>query len=175
MVLVHLPEMDAPPSAPPENRLQTSGVTAAPASSPGIPPVPQRAGLPRATAVTHLFLWSAEPGWIDYCSKVFRLESPREGWPQRSRPELWCLWARGAVPAEGSDFRRSAPAPRGAQRCTHSSVGEAQGWGPLLPHLVLWNGFGLEASATEPTRVPWTLWTTLPLVIFLFPSPPPRL
>ena len=62
MVLVHLPEMDAPPSAPPESRLQTSGVAAAPASSPGIPPGPQRAGLPRATAVTHLFLWSGGAG-----------------------------------------------------------------------------------------------------------------
>ena len=174
MVLVHLPEMDAPPSAPPENRLQTSGVTAAPASSPGIPPVPQRAGLPRATAVTHLFLWSAEPGWIDYCSKVFRLESPREGWPQRSRPKRWCLWARGAVPAEGSDFRRSAPAWRGTQRYTHSSVGRPRA--EVRCFLILSSGTVLDLKPPRQSQLSWSgLWTTLPLSIFLSPSPPPRI
>lgn len=43
--------------------------------------------------------------------------------------------------------------------------GEAQGGGPLLPHLVLWNRFGLEASATEPTLMVWTLDHSAPLYL----------
>lgn len=156
--------MDGPRPSPGDGRASISPTRKPPPdqrshgcsrSSPGIPPGPQRAGLPRATAVTHLFLWSGRAGLnrLLFKSVSTCLSSGRLA-PEKPAQTLMPLSLQGCG-RRGVRFQEVSSSLEMRHRGIHTRA-----WGrpraEVPRFLVLFSGTVLDLKPLQQSQLAWS-------------------